>query len=360
MRTETPTISVVVPVYRVEAYLDECLRSILADHGDDLEVIAVNDSSPDRCGEILDEYARRDSRLRVVHLSKNVGLGLARNAGLAYATGDYVWFIDSDDWLPAGAVAAVRARLAITRPDVLIIDHAEVHPGGRTIARRSADLLGGIQPPLHLGERPQLLRLAQAAWSKPVRRSFLHELGLRFGAGWYEDCAYSHPLLMAAASIDVLDEVCYFYRQRPTDRITTTISNRHFEVFDQYENLFMEVDAAGRRYEPYRAELFRLMINHYLVILGNTARLPARSRRDFFRRIVEHYRRWLPDGGYQVPPGVTGIKHHMVRRDAWPAYAALRHTHLAAGKLRQTLRSPEASPRRVMHATSTSQHVAAG
>ncbi|HEY8471045.1 MAG TPA: glycosyltransferase family 2 protein, partial [Natronosporangium sp.] len=102
-------LTVVVPVYQVEPYLTRCLDSILAEAGagDMVEVVAVDDASPDRSGELLDAYARRDPRVRVLHLATNVGLGRARNAGLARARGEYVWFVDSDDWLPAGTIPAV-------------------------------------------------------------------------------------------------------------------------------------------------------------------------------------------------------------------------------------------------------------
>src|SRR4051794_11060261 len=133
-------LSVVVPVYRVEAYLKQCLDSILT--GDDrVEVIAVDDASPDRCGELLDAYAEDHPGLRVLHLPHNVGLGLARNAGLDEATGDYVWFVDSDDWLPPGSVGAVLDALDAARPDVLLIDHLRVHEDGRSKPDASSPLL---------------------------------------------------------------------------------------------------------------------------------------------------------------------------------------------------------------------------
>ncbi|SCL41345.1 Glycosyl transferase family 2 [Micromonospora pallida] len=336
-----PRISVVVPVHGVEAYLATCLDSILAEPYADVEVVAVDDASPDGCGAILDGYAARDPRVRVVHLATNVGLGGARNAGLAQATGEYVWFVDGDDWLPAGSLAAVRERLAATRPDVLIIDHAEVFPGGRVVPRPSAGALAGHATPLRLADRPHLLRLAQSACTKVVRRGLLDEAALRFRGGWYEDVAYSHPLLMAADRIDVLERVCYHYRQQPQGRITVTRSDRHFEVFDQYAAVFAAVDAAGGRHDVFRPELFRLMVNHYLVILGNEARLPDASRREFFRRMVLDHRRWLPAGGYAVPDGVTGLKHRLVERDNYLAWTTLRSVHRTLGRVRRG-RTPSA------------------
>ena len=91
-------ISVIVPVYKVEPYLHKCVDSILAQTYQNLEIILVDDGSPDRCGEMCDEYAKNDPRVKVIH-KKNGGLSDARNAGMAVMTGDYVAFVDSDDWI---------------------------------------------------------------------------------------------------------------------------------------------------------------------------------------------------------------------------------------------------------------------
>ena len=95
---ESPLISVIVPVYKVEQYIHRCLDSILAQTYKNLEIILVDDGSPDRCGEICDEYAAKDSRIQVVH-QKNGGLSAARNAGLDICTGEYIAFVDSDDYV---------------------------------------------------------------------------------------------------------------------------------------------------------------------------------------------------------------------------------------------------------------------
>src|SRR5690606_947871 len=121
------------PAYRVEDYLGACLDSVLADPAESLDVVVVDDASPDRSGEVAEKYAQQDARVRVERLPENVGLGPARNIGLAQARGDYVWFVDSDDWLLAGSVAAVRERLLATRPDVLLVDLVEAYPDGREV-----------------------------------------------------------------------------------------------------------------------------------------------------------------------------------------------------------------------------------
>jgi glycosyltransferase involved in cell wall biosynthesis len=335
MSRSAPLLSVVVPVHRVEQYLPQCLDSILRDPSPAVEVIAVNDASPDASGAILDAYAARDARLRVIHLPTNGGLGQARNTGLARAAGRYVWFVDSDDWLTDGAVDAVLRRLAATGPDVLVVDHAEVDPDGQYRSVTPPGVLDVDGDPGPLAQRPQLLALAHSACTKVVRRGYLDGIGLRFNGGWYEDGPFSHTLLLSAGRIDVLNRVCYCYRQRTNDAITKSVSSRHFEVFGQYARLWADLDAVAPAYDRFRPQLFRLMIDHYLVIAGNSRRLPSSLRREFFARMVADYRRRLPPEGYPVPGGLAGLKHRLVRGGAYPAYATLRWSRHATGLLRR-------------------------
>src|SRR5215467_9336224 len=163
-----PLISVVLPVGNVAEYLPACLDSVLGEPGQPgrpgggLEVIAVDDASGDGSGRILDRRAGRDPRLRVIHLAGNAGPGPARTRGLAEATGTYVWFVDPDDLLADGALAAVAARLAAGRPDVLLIDYLILGSAGRTQPSPGAALLAAPRAAaapatLTLAERPALL-----------------------------------------------------------------------------------------------------------------------------------------------------------------------------------------------------------
>jgi len=330
------TLSVVVPVHAVENYLVQCLDSIRAGltaaESASVEVIAVDDASPDRCGEMLDAYPG----IRVVHLRHNVGLGLARNAGLAEATGDYVWFVDSDDWLPAGSVSAVLSELATSRPDVLLIDHLRAHDDGRLEVDASSPLLAGPVT------TERMLGVQHTAWNRIVSRDFLRRNDLRFGPGWYEDVPFSHPVVLAAERLAALDRVCYHYRIGRAGAITSTRSDRHFEAFEQYDNLQQwmgtrEVDPA------LKIKLFSLMISHLLVVVGNEGRMHPSRRRPFFRRLAALYRRHRP-AGYAPPRGLKGLKHRLVAVDSYSLYALLRLGYrVGRGTERQPLVPAEVS-----------------
>jgi len=326
----TLSLSLVLPVYGVADYLPRCLDSVLAADlpaGVTLQVIAVDDCSPDGSGAILDAYAARDPRLTVLHLTENRGLGGAREAGLAEATGEYVWFVDSDDWLAEGALPAVADRLAADRPDVLVTGFARIFPDGSTEPDTWRRLLDGVPAGFTLAERPGLLQMILAVWNKVVRREFLLGLDVRFGSGYYEDISVTYPLLLAAERIGYLDRDCYFYRRQREGAITNTASPKHVEAFAQYDAIFAFLDRRAAEGRPVPAELRRLVfdrtVKQAVTILDTPGLVPAELRRDFFHRTAEHFRRHRP-AGYGYPGGLRGVQYRLVDRDAWGAYQQLR------------------------------------
>ncbi|WP_431728423.1 bifunctional glycosyltransferase/CDP-glycerol:glycerophosphate glycerophosphotransferase [Verrucosispora sp. TAA-831] len=331
-------ISFVVPAFRVQGYLRECLDSILGQPIADIEVIGIDDCSPDAVGEILDEYAARDDRVRAVRLDQNVGLGPARNVGLDLAVGEYVWFVDGDDWLAPGCLVEVAARLRETRPDVLLVDHVRTYWDDRVSASAMAEVFP--EPPgsetFRLAERPETLELLHTAWNRLLRRRFLVDAGLRFAPGWYEDVSFSYPALLAADRIGVLDVVCVNYRQRRAGAITKTQGERHFEVFRQWRRVFRDLDRLGA--EELRPAVFARMMWHYLTVLGTDERIPADLRPTFFARITIDHARFRPPGGHRIPDGIEGLKHRLVAAGRWRTFSALRATGHAGEAARRIAR----------------------
>jgi len=261
-------LSIVLPVYRVQGYLRQCLDSMLEQSYPDFEIVAVDDCSPDRSGEILAEYAARDSRVRVVTAPQNLGLGRARNLGLEHAAGEYVWFVDSDDWLAVGALAAIARRLRETDADLLVVGWDRVHWDGPVEVGSAKRLLGDAPVTFTVDRWPAVLDVLHVAWNKVVRRDLLVRLGFAFEAGWYEDVSFTFPLLAAAERISALPRTCVHYRQRRTGAITRTVGDRHFEVFDHWERAFALADRYAAPSDEIRGRLFRRMIWHYLQCCG--------------------------------------------------------------------------------------------
>lgn len=123
-------VTVVVPVYNVERYLDRCVQSIVNQTYTNLEIILVDDGSPDRCPEMCDEWARKDPRIRVIH-KQNAGLGFARNTGIENATGDYICFVDSDDYIDHAMVGECCELAESEQADLVCFGHYNVQPNGQ-------------------------------------------------------------------------------------------------------------------------------------------------------------------------------------------------------------------------------------
>ncbi|MEW2618637.1 CDP-glycerol glycerophosphotransferase family protein [Streptomyces sp. NPDC048106] len=315
-----PRFSVIVPCYRVQAYLSECLDSVLAQSYRDLEVIAVDDRSPDDCGAILDEYAARDPRVKVLHLPENVGLGRARNAGLPHATGDYLLFLDSDDTLTPGALGAIADRLAESGdPDVLVFDYARTYWWGGTRRNALAEVLAEAGPDAFTAAGyPRILDLLMVVWNKVYRREFTEAEGFAFPPGYYEDTPWTFPVMLSARRIAALDRICLNYRQRRQGNILSTTSRKHFDVHDQYERVFAFLDERPAL-DSWRPYLHRKMGEHCLDILAKPDRLPPADKAEFFRRTADLFRRLKPadarvDGEVAVLEG--GWAAYRLRRQA--------------------------------------------
>ncbi len=315
-----PRLTLIVPAYNVQGYIGECLDSVLQQDFTDFEIIGVDDCSPDGSGAILDTYAERDARVRVLHLTENVGLGHARNAGMDEATGDYLLFLDSDDTLAPGSLAAIAARLDATDdPDVLVFDYTRTYWDGRLLRNKRAELLDESGPAVFaLADRPQLLDLLQIVWNKAYRRAFVTGHGFRFPPGYYEDAPWTFSSLISAETIGVLDRSCVLYRQRREGgNILRTVSRKHFDVFDQYDRVFAYLDARPEL-DSWRPALFRKMTDHFLTVLEKPGRLPHNARAEFFHRAAKDYRSRLPEG-FQRPLGGKGYKYALLGLDSYPA-----------------------------------------
>jgi CDP-glycerol glycerophosphotransferase len=269
-----PLLSFVLAVHGEQAYIEDCAGSILGQAGDDVELIAIDDASPDHAPALLDQLAESDPRFRVEHAEHRLGPGGARNLGLDRASGDYVWFVDTTDRLPAGALARVLDDLRAGRPDVLVVHHVHASALGRERQgeHRKALAKAAKQGPGKLEERPGLAGAAPHAWNKVFRRELLTRTGARFGSGAHGELTLTWPALLGAERIAALPSTSY-ERRRPANAAREPGSP--FDVFDQYEAVLAQAGERAGLVEP-------AMKRHLAYLLDRT---PPRERRDFFRRM---------------------------------------------------------------------------
>lgn len=222
-----PLISVIVPVYNVENYLRACVDSIIAQTYDNLEIILVDDGSPDNCPAICDEYAEKDSRIKVIH-KENGGLSDARNAGLSVMTGEYLMFVDSDDLLPKNAVSALYNLAVEYNSELVIGSHRKfvdiTDLNDSIIKSNTVSCLSKKESICHMFQH------GCASWGR-LYRADIHK-SITFPIGEInEDEAIVLKILDKCNSVIITDECVYHYRTRPESITTSSFSLKKLDWY---------------------------------------------------------------------------------------------------------------------------------
>ena len=226
MQFNMPKVSIIVPVYNVEKYLDRCIQSILHQTFLDFEVILIDDGSPDNCPQMCDEYAKQDPRIRVIH-QENAGQSVARNKGLDVAKGEFIAFVDSDDWIHPCFLDTLLSNALDTHADVSVCTYKEV------TAKNPDDVLTKKPIKTYEGKdcvRKSLLREINCdiwlLWNKLYRRKCFQTIRLPEGR-IYEDNATVYKILYESDKVAVCDQVLYYYFQNETSTVHQPFQRKH-------------------------------------------------------------------------------------------------------------------------------------
>ena len=221
--------SVVIPVYKVEKYLDQSVQSVLGQTHSDLEVILVDDGSPDRCGIMCDAWAAKDARIRVIH-QQNGGLSVARNTGIRHATGDYLLFLDSDDWWETDAVLeAVAKQLERTPAQVLSFNYRKSFDG---VVKSGYfdETLPSSKETESLTEIVRQDRWINGACNKALSRTMLMENDLFFRPGiTSEDIDWTLRVALTAETFAFANVCVFVYRQHSAS-ISHTVAPKNVRM----------------------------------------------------------------------------------------------------------------------------------
>ncbi len=245
-----PLISVIVPVYNAEPYLERCVNSIRNQTYSNLEIILVDDGSPDRCGEMCDEYAKQDPRILVIH-KKNGGQSSARNAALDVMKGDYVGFVDSDDWIESDLYARLMALIQEHHAQISVCGVQCDWSNGKTILcnneypkRKDIEHWSKIDA---LRELTLNTKITNAPWNKLFERRIFD--GLRMREGWvYEDFEIMPKCIERAEHIIYDPKPLYHYIMTDESTIRGAFKERRFieadvskEIVDHYKKNYPEL-----------------------------------------------------------------------------------------------------------------------
>lgn len=274
-------ISVIVPVYKVEPYLDRCVQSIVDQTYHNLEIILVDDGSPDNCGAMCDAWAAKDSRIKVIH-KENGGLSDARNAGMAVATGKYIGFVDSDDWIHPEFFSLLHNGISkfsaeISACDVTISD-AYIAPA--TFDAPSYTQYSAEQA-LQTLIQGKVFRAT--AWNKLYRRELLQRELFPVGK-FHEDEFLTYRILGKAKMLCHVDVPLYHYFQRPGS-IMHSLDIRHIDTLDAYRERLNYLEKNYRNlYLQDRSTFCISCVNLYIEALS----LPSNEFSIAADRIITH------------------------------------------------------------------------
>ena len=281
-------ISVVVPVYNVEKYLKECIDSIINQTLEDIEIICVNDGSTDSSLEILNDYAKKDSRIIVINKS-NSGYGHTMNMGLNAATGEYVGIIESDDFADKNMFEDLYKLAKEYDADIVKGDWYNYWSKNK-FARKNNRISSAKTLKLTNSKQDKsLLRINPSVWSAIYKKEFLNKYNIRFletpGAS-YQDLAFSFKIFALAERVILTDKAYLYYRQ---DNMNSSVKSKTkvYCVCDEYE----EIDRFLEQYPDLKFE-FKVQeeINRYNGYVSSVLRIDDSVKPEFVKVFSDHFK----------------------------------------------------------------------
>ena len=206
-------VSIIVPIYNVEEYLDRCIESIVNQTYRDLEIILVDDGSPDSCPQMCDRWAEKDDRIKVIH-KENAGVGFARNSGLDIATGDYISFVDPDDYLSLDAVEIMTGRIVKDQSDLVVGQCVKVYSDGSQSPSAYHWITDEVLTQNEaFGMVGSPRELPVYTWGKLYRGQIFNEIRFK-SLSCAEDVYILPDILELSKKISLVGSIVYFYFQR--------------------------------------------------------------------------------------------------------------------------------------------------
>lgn len=283
-----PKVSVVVPIYKVEKYLGRCIESITNQSYTNLEIILVNDGSPDRCGDICEEYALQDSRIKVLH-KENGGLSDARNFGMNYVTGEYTVFVDSDDWLELNMIETmiklvneynsdiVQVGFYYTYNNYLLFDDRYYSENDKPIVLDNYSLMK---------ELVTNEKVKNFAWGKLYKTELIKDIPFKKGV-LFEDVFWAHQVMQRVNKYVLSNKPLCYYLQRE-DSIVATYTTRNLDII---EGLKERHEFIERYYQSLSDESYKLILRtsllHYNLLLRNKDKDKEKIHRKNIRNYIK-------------------------------------------------------------------------
>ncbi|MFR1756745.1 MAG: glycosyltransferase family 2 protein [Thomasclavelia spiroformis] len=286
-----PKVSVIVPIYKVENYLNRCVDSILNQTYKNIEVILVDDGSPDKCGEISDSYAINDSRVKSLH-KENGGLSDARNYGMRYLTGEYVVFVDSDDWIKEEMIETLVGLAMDLKADIVQSGFYYVYETYLLYDDRyySEDML-----PIQLNKNELMReivineRVKNFAWGKLYKTNLIKDLYFEKGV-LFEDVFWAHKVMDRVDKYVICHKPMCYYLQR-NDSIVSTYTVKNLDIIKglKERHKFIEENYKELINESYKILTKTILLHYYLLNKNRDKDLDGYYRKELRGYIINNY-----------------------------------------------------------------------
>ena len=306
------TLSVVVPFYNVEAYLQEALESISRQTLRDLEVIMIDDGSTDGSTLIAKSFASRDPRFRLLQ-QENQGQGPARNLGVRHATGDYLAFCDADDVLPGNAYDLLVRSLKATGSDIAAGGVRRFSTGwvSQTVVHAAA--YRTTIPHTNVSQHPALLRDC-TVWNKVYRRSFWNAARIEFSAARYEDIPVAIRAYVLARSVDIRQEIVYYWRARESGELSRNQKSRELANVEGRMAAVLEASGFLATQAPALKPAFdRRVLDNDLAVLVRAAEFAGEPERKRMLELAASYLSSVDESVFREAKVIQRLRYHLIR-----------------------------------------------
>lgn len=276
-------LSIIVVTWNNENYIEQCLKSCISGTNIPYEVIVVHNASTDNTGALIKRAIRGHEELfKVIENFENVGLGEGRNIGIRYASGNYITFLDGDDWYAEGAVNLLAELSEDKTTDLYIYGYKRHYSHGHVSSPYNRDILklGDISSP---EKRNKALTFFGVAWNKLYKSSYLKDINAKFDVGYYEDIDWNFKTLTLAKRVKMINHDLIFYRQRSGSILKTT-SQEHFDAIKRGWQLIDFLKENPKVSSEYGESIWRYVAGQSLGVVNMQHRLPNNMKGTYLKK----------------------------------------------------------------------------
>lgn len=295
-----PFISIIIPTRNNEEHIAEAITNCLNNHDTDYEIIIINDASTDQTlSEINRVIKSNQQKITVITVEKNIGPGPARNIGISQAKGEYLMFLDADDWFEPQAIDYVAKKLRETQPDVLMFNHQRVWNNGiivPNIPNKYVNLENKEKDISEPEQRRGAIRNLHCPWNKAYKLDFIKDNDISFPEGFYEDVTWSIESVLLAKTLFYIPAVIINYRQR-WGSITRKEDERHFNIFKHLELTITLLNNNPEYKSWYGKEIYQYARSLLFGIIGTRYRIEKKQEALFLKKTSKLLHHWRKQQG---------------------------------------------------------------